>query len=207
MARPRQTDLAVLGALSLGPLSGYALREGIRDVLGQFWSESFGQIYPTLTRLEADGQVERLAGTRRGSSRYALTTAGRDRLRGLLATPVEFTPPRNGLLLRLFFGHELGAAACAALVREHRERATEALASLAASRAETEAEPDSAYRRYALLVISAGEHSAAAALAWADHALAELAEPDGPDEPAEEPDRPRARPGEPRVPPDGPLTL
>lgn len=174
MARSQQTDLAVLGALSLGPLSGYAVREGIRDVLGQFWSESFGQIYPALSRLEAKGQVERLAGTRQGSSRYALTTAGRERLRELLASPIELAPPRNGLLLRLFFGHELGAQACTELVREQRERAAETMESLTRARAETEAEPDSAHRRYALLVISAGEHSAAAALAWADEALAEL---------------------------------
>ena len=130
MARSQQTDLAVLGALSLGPLSGYAVREGIRDVLGQFWSESFGQIYPALSRLEAKGQVERLAGTRQGSSRYALTTAGRERLHELLASPIELAPPRNGLLLRLFFGHELGAQACTELVREQRERAAETMESL-----------------------------------------------------------------------------
>ena len=35
MARERQTDLAVLGALSIAPMTGYAVREGIRDVLGQ----------------------------------------------------------------------------------------------------------------------------------------------------------------------------
>lgn len=174
MARSQQTDLAVLGALSLGPMSGYALREGIRDVLGQFWSESYGQIYPALARLVADGHVERLAGARAGSSRYTLTPDGRDRLRALLALPVAPVPPRNGLLLRLFFGHELGAAACAALVQEHRERAAASLAALARARAETEAEPDSEHRRYALLVISAGEHAARAALAWADEASTEL---------------------------------
>lgn len=175
MARSRQTDLAVLGALSIGPMSGYALREGIRDVLGQFWSESYGQIYPTLTRLEAEGHVERLAGARRGASRYGLTPAGRDRLRTLLATPVEAAPPRNGLLLRLFFGHELGAPACADLVREQREHAAGALDSLARARAQAEAEPESEHRRYALLVIAAGEHSARASLAWAEEALAMLA--------------------------------
>ena len=184
MARSRQTDLAVLGALSVAPMSGYAVREAIRDVLGQFWSESFGQIYPALTRLEAEGHVERLAGERKGSFRYALTAAGRERLHALLATPVETAPPRNGLLLRLFFGHELGAQASAALVREHRDRALAALDSLALARAEVEAEAESeadsgaesgaGHRRYALLVISAGEHSARAALAWAEQALAEL---------------------------------
>jgi DNA-binding PadR family transcriptional regulator len=48
MPRSSQTETAVLGALSVMPMTGYALREAIRDVLGHFWSESFGQIYPTL---------------------------------------------------------------------------------------------------------------------------------------------------------------
>lgn len=177
MARVRQTDLAVLGALSIEPMSGYAVREAIRDVLGQFWSESFGQIYPALAELEAGGYVARLPGDGRGS-RYALTEAGRERLRELLLTPAEPAPPRNGLLLRLFFGHELGLEGSVALVREQRDRALASLAALGAARADVEAEPEvgpgSEHRRYALLVISAGEHSARAALSWAEEALVEL---------------------------------
>jgi DNA-binding PadR family transcriptional regulator len=171
MARVRQTDLAVLGALSVGPMSGYAVREAITDVLGQFWSESFGQIYPALARLEADGHVERVAGGRPGSSEFALTAAGRHRLAELLRTPAVPAPPRNGTLLRLFFGHVLGPAECAALVREHRDRAVAGLDRLAEQRAQVEAEPDDPHRPYALLTLAAGEHSARAAIAWADEAL------------------------------------
>ena len=64
MARSSQTHMAVLGALSTEPMTGYALREAIRDVLGHFWSESFGQIYPTLQALEDAGHVERRGGAR-----------------------------------------------------------------------------------------------------------------------------------------------
>lgn len=178
MARERQTDLAVLGALSIAPMTGYALRVGIRDVLGQFWSESFGQIYPTLARLEDEGHVVRRAHGR--ASVFALTTAGRVRLRELLARPAAPAPPRNGLLLRLFFGHELGPAACRALIEQHRADAVGTLAGLAAARADVEAEPPSDHRAYALLTVSAGEHGARAALAWAEESLALL---DGLDEP------------------------
>ena len=182
MARERQTDLAVLGALSIAPMTGYALREGIRDVLGQFWSESFGQIYPTLARLEGEGHVARRASGR--ASVYALTPAGRVRLRELLAGPATPTPPRNGLLLRLFFGHELGPEACRALVEQHRVDALASLAGLEAARAEVEAEPPSDHRAYALLTVSAGEHGARAAVAWADEALALLDELAAPPSPA-----------------------
>ncbi|WP_411722563.1 PadR family transcriptional regulator [Mycetocola sp.] len=48
MARSDQSQTAILGALSIMPMTGYTLREEIRDTLGHFWSESFGQIYSTL---------------------------------------------------------------------------------------------------------------------------------------------------------------
>lgn len=49
-------------------MTGYAVREAIRDVLGHFWSESFGQIYPTLAQQQDDGLVERSSGDRAGSA-------------------------------------------------------------------------------------------------------------------------------------------
>ena len=51
MSRQSQTEVAVLGALSVEPMSGYAARRAITETLGHFWSESFGQIYPTLASL------------------------------------------------------------------------------------------------------------------------------------------------------------
>jgi len=174
MARGSRTDLAVLGALSIAPMTGYAVRAGIQDVLGHFWSESYGQIYPTLARLEADGCVERRAGERPRSSVYALTDSGGVRLRELLAAPDEPTPPRNGLLLRLFFGHVLGAEEVARLVSVQRDRAVAQLAELAVARAEID--PSEEHGPFALLTVSAGEHSARAAIAWADEALAVLVE-------------------------------
>jgi DNA-binding PadR family transcriptional regulator len=36
-------------------MTGYAEREEIRQVLGHFWSESYGQIYPTLAEFRRNG--------------------------------------------------------------------------------------------------------------------------------------------------------
>ena len=172
MARKSQTELAVLGALSIQPMTGYALREAIVEVLGHFWSESFGQIYPTLARLEEQGDVEH---NTQGDSLFAITPSGLARLRELLSEPIQHTPPRNGLMLRLFFGRQLGPQACRELVTETRERAIESLAHYEAIRRDTLADEDPAGDRpYWLLTISAGEHSARAAIAWADQALTDL---------------------------------
>ena len=175
MARANQTGTAVLGALSVEPMTGYALREAIRDVLGHFWSESFGQIYPTLDELERQGHVDRQGSKRTGASIFSLTRSGRRRLRELLAQPIQLVPPRNGLMLRLFFGRHLGAEACRSLVLQAREEAKGQLVRFEALRRELDAEQGYARdRAYWLLTISAGEHGARATIGWADETLAAL---------------------------------
>jgi DNA-binding PadR family transcriptional regulator len=181
MARARQTETAVLGGLSVEPMTGYALREAIREVLGHFWSESFGQIYPTLAELERTGHVQRLGSKRTGASTFAITPSGKARLQELLAQPVQRVPPRNGLLLRLFFGRQLGPQACRSLVLDARAEAERRLAQYEAIRRELLEEKEHAEDRpYWLLTVSAGEHSARAAIDWADEALAALDELDRP---------------------------
>jgi DNA-binding PadR family transcriptional regulator len=179
VARMRQTETAVLGGLSVQPMTGYALREAIREVLGHFWSESFGQIYPTLAELERDGHVKRLGSGRTDASRFAITPSGTARLKELLAQPVQPVPPRNGLLLRLFFGRQLGPATCRSLVQQAKAEAERALARYRTLRQELHEEQEHAEDRpYWLLTVAAGEHSARAAIDWADEALGALDELD-----------------------------
>ncbi|MEO5831840.1 MAG: PadR family transcriptional regulator [Nakamurella sp.] len=169
MARTAQTELAILGALSVEPMTGYGLRAAITDTLGHFWHESFGQIYPTLTALEAAGLVRREG--KAGSGPLHLTPAGEARLRALLAEP--FSPPRarDPLLLRLFFGRHVAPE----LTRERLIHALDAAVSrseqFARVRTEIEQDRDSADAIYWLLTVSAGEHAARARIAWASEAL------------------------------------
>jgi DNA-binding PadR family transcriptional regulator len=175
MARASHTDMAVLGALSIEPMTGYALRETIRDVLGHFWSESFGQIYPALAELERHGFVRRSGSTKAGSSTFAITPAGTRRLRELLARPIQQVPPRNGLLLRLFFGRTLGVEACRALVTAAEAQARQRLLQYDELAADIAREPQHADDApFWHLTISAGRHSAHAAIAWARECLAAL---------------------------------
>lgn len=170
-----QTHTAVLGALSIAPMTGYALREQIRDTLGHFWSESFGQIYPALAELEQQGLVERReTGTRR-SAIFAPTADGITRLRELLAEPPRPSSPRNGVMLRLFFGRQLGVDACRDLITQTRDRAEAQLVEFELARRELATDDDlRADAPFILLTVSAGEHGARAAIAWANDALASL---------------------------------
>ncbi|MFD0480521.1 PadR family transcriptional regulator [Nonomuraea thailandensis] len=172
--------MAVLGALNMEPMTAYALREVIKDVLGHFWSESFGQIYPCLHSLEQQGHVERREGPRAGSSVFAINASGMARLHELLSEPVTTTPPRNGLLLRLFFGRALGPAKCRELLLQAKADAEGSLAQyddLARSVAVEDAgSPDLPYMQ---TTISAGKHSARAVIAWVDEALTLLDQTNG----------------------------
>lgn len=92
-----------------GPRSGYDLKGDFEEQIGHFWSESLGQIYPTLHRLRDEGKVTtRKPGRdgRAGRIMYAITAAGRAEFRAWMEEPAQSGTVRNELLLKLFFGHE-----------------------------------------------------------------------------------------------------
>ncbi len=173
--RPSQTEMAVLGALSVEPMTAYAMREAIRDVLGHFWSESFGQIYPTLAAAEAAGHVQRSPGARPRSFVFTLTRSGKNHLRQLLCEPITVVPPRNGLLLRLFFGRTLGVEGCQVLLRAAHADARARLAEYdLLARKVSEEDSNSPDLPFQLLTISAARHAAKSAIAWAQESLSAL---------------------------------
>jgi DNA-binding PadR family transcriptional regulator len=63
MPRENKTKFAVLGLLAYAPLSGYDIRRIYAQSLGNFWSESYGAIYPILKRLEEEGLATREVAT------------------------------------------------------------------------------------------------------------------------------------------------
>lgn len=169
MTRTAQTELAILGALSVEPMTGYGLRAAIMDTLGHFWHESFGQIYPTLTALKQSGLV-RPEGTA-ASGPLHLTAAGEARLRVLLAEPYSLPPARDPLLLRLFFGRYVNPELTLERLRQALDAAVSRCEQFARVRAEIEQEQDSVGAIYSLITVSAGEHAARARIAWAREAL------------------------------------
>jgi DNA-binding PadR family transcriptional regulator len=179
------TAEALLGVLSIKPMTGYEIREFIGMSIGNFWSESFGQIYPALKRLEAEGLIaaeaeskSEAAGVKRpsGSARrkvFALTEAGRTRLAAWLATPAMPQVPRNDLLLKLFFGKNAPPATVRALVAEERARAAADVARYEAMHPKV-ASHKTGSEAYFLITLSYGVAEARAIVAWCDKTLAAL---------------------------------
>ncbi|MGH2357255.1 MAG: PadR family transcriptional regulator [Candidatus Limnocylindria bacterium] len=107
-SRRSRTRFVVLGMLTYGPASVYALRQRIAGSVGFFWQESFGQLFPTLARLEREGLVhgQDIADARRRRRDYEITAAGRHALAAWLGEAPAPQPERNELLLKVFFASE-----------------------------------------------------------------------------------------------------
>jgi PadR family transcriptional regulator AphA len=172
------TPNALLGLLSLEPMSGYDIRQMISRSIGYFWSESYGQIYPGLKRLAADGLVEKKTERRKGSPDrhvYSLTAAGREQLRSWLKLPAAREVPRDELLLKLFFGAHAPVKVSRNHVQAYLELQEERVRTYATIRKKLckEAANDPQLP-FCLIALSRGRHASEAAVRWCRETLKEL---------------------------------
>ena len=172
------TPNALLGLLSLGPMSGYDIRQLIPESIGHFWSESYGQIYPGLKRLAAAGLVAKKTQRRKGSpdrNVYSLTAEGRERLREWLKLPVAEEVPRNELLLKLFFGAHVPTEVSGEHVQDYLERHRRNLEMYGAIvkrlRGEEANDPQLPFW---LMTLNMGRHHSKAMVLWCKETLTEL---------------------------------
>jgi len=121
MARENTTRFAILGMLSLQPMSGYDIKQHAENTIAHFWNESYGQIYPVLKALAADGLARELpegqGGGRANRRVYEITPAGQEALRTWLMEDSTAPRVRSEILLKVFFGRQIGAAAMAERLR------------------------------------------------------------------------------------------
>jgi DNA-binding PadR family transcriptional regulator len=103
------TAYVILGMVSREPRSGYEIKARVDNSTRFFWAASYGQIYPELRRLAAEGLVEGSDAPRGGRRRmvYAITEHGRAALVEWLRRPPETFEMREEGLLKLFFADAL----------------------------------------------------------------------------------------------------
>jgi DNA-binding PadR family transcriptional regulator len=172
------TPNALLGLLTLKPMSGYDMRAMISESVGHFWSESYGQIYPSLKRLAAEGFVEKKTQRQKGKPDrhvYSLTAEGRERLQQWLKLPVEQEAARSELLLKLFFGAHVSPSVSrehvVAFIAEH-EKALKSYAAIAKGLRREES--DDPQLPFWLMTLNMGRHRSAASVKWGRETLKEL---------------------------------
>lgn len=129
---PRSMALehALLVALSEHSGSGYELARRFDKSIGYFWNATHQQIYRVLKRMDDDGWVvgESVPQDGKPDKRvYAISAAGRAELTRWIAEPLELTPLRNDLGVKLRGAAHGDVAALLAEVARHRDRHAERL--------------------------------------------------------------------------------
>lgn len=169
---------SLLGVLSVGPMSGYQMRQFMEQSTGNFWTESFGQIYPALKRMVAEGLVEVASQEGEGPTAkkvYRITEAGEARLRAWLGVPARPQPNRNEMLLKVFFGDRAEAGVVVGQVRAAYWRHAEELAGYERTLAQIERDhaghPGMPFWR---MTLRYGMAEARMVMLWCEQTLAEL---------------------------------
>jgi PadR family transcriptional regulator AphA len=185
-SKTTSSRFAILGLLTNCPMSGYQIRQLVKWSVGQFWSESYGQIYPALRALADAGLVIRQpepksakkgkqSTNRRPRHVYAITEKGRRALAHWVASPFHLQVPRNELLLKLFFGASVPVAETKAQIERFRQMQLKTQEVFAATEqrllAEQAGDPQLPYW---LMTLDYGKQHNRAMLAWCDAAVATL---------------------------------
>lgn len=121
MKNSSKTQYALLGALSIEPMSGYEIKKMLAESTNYFWSESNGQIYPTLAKLAKNKLVtieKQMVGAKIKKI-YTITKTGQLKLREWLMQDFEYYPPREELLLKLFYGQNVSPKVSINHIQKH----------------------------------------------------------------------------------------
>lgn len=97
---------ALLTLLAREPLSGYDIKQQMNSRIGPFWKVGSNQVYPELSKMEAEGLVK-LQGIEQNSYRparklYEITEAGKDALIQWTIEPGGLESMRDDFLLKAY---------------------------------------------------------------------------------------------------------
>lgn len=178
MARVNKTIFALLGMLSIEPMSGYDIRQTMRESTANFWSESDGQLYPALAYLTKQGMITCQSDKKnqvRNKKIYSLTSKGMDTLKHWLMQEADTNIIRSEFLLKIFFGANVAPAINLEHVRAQRYQAKTQLSQLIATKEQLSQDyKKSPHLPFWLMSVEYGIQMADARITWCDHVIDEL---------------------------------
>lgn len=174
MSRINTTRYALLGMLTIKPMSGYDIKKEMQKTIAHFWSESDGQIYPILRTLEQEELVTVTLEPKGARPRkiYTITDAGRKVLQEWLELDPQPANKRSEFILKLFFGGNVTPEINVSHIRLHQQRMLDGkkMCEAALQKVETEFKDSDNYL-YWLLTAKSGLSFVESQLAWCDEAL------------------------------------
>jgi len=175
MAKQNTAEYALLGLLSSSPASGYDLHRRSDELIGHFWSESFASIYPMLKRLMGKKWVTRVQVEQHDKPDkwiYSITDAGIVALKEWLCEPLRTAPPRNIMLMKLYFGHLSKRDTLKQHIESYKQELLSDLQHIEQKISRIRSsDSDSSERMYSLLTLSHSIHLTKANLAWCKSTL------------------------------------
>lgn len=178
MARENKSKYALLGLLSSQPMSGYDIKNAYSKYLDEFWSESYGQIYPILNKLSAEGLATKSIEHQDGKPDrhvYTITDKGLEELKAWLLKPVDPDPIRFELLLKLSFGKHMPIEESIKHLEAFRQQQLDRLSRYVENeKTYPEQEPDKGELPYCMISIWCGQYVGRAFVDWCDEAIAYL---------------------------------
>ena len=100
----------ILGILSRKERTGYDIKNILETQLSYFYDGTYGMIYPTLRKLEAEGKIKKEVVIQEGRPNknvYTITEAGREEFATYFESDVDDETVKSDLLMRLFFAPDL----------------------------------------------------------------------------------------------------
>ena len=121
---------AILGLLSIQPMSGYDLNRAFSNTVAHFWYADQSQIYRTLDKLTANKAITTKVIHQEGKPNrkvHSLTAIGRAELEDWLTSPLEQERFKEPFMARLFFAANLTYTEVVQLLTEHKLRSLKTL--------------------------------------------------------------------------------
>jgi PadR family transcriptional regulator AphA len=104
----KKTRYVILGLLNEEELSGYDIKKIIGIRMSFFWQESYGQIYPELSKMRQEGLIEPAESENSPKDRvektsYRITSEGRREFKQWMEAENEKDHIRSEFLLKMYF--------------------------------------------------------------------------------------------------------
>jgi DNA-binding PadR family transcriptional regulator len=165
----------ILGLLGIKPMSGYDIKKWVDVSFRYFWDIGYGQIYPTLKRLEAEDLVTMKNDQAEGGpvrNLYTITDEGKTELDTWLLAPEQ---KEYEILLKIYFGNALPTDIMKEKVRGFQKKREEELAEIEKTDSFLAGLPDTMTAKPFLRSVGlCGTMTYKAQIAWAEETLAIL---------------------------------
>jgi PadR family transcriptional regulator AphA len=154
-------EVALLGLLSIRPMTGYEIRRSYARGLAPWWETPRTQIYPKLRELRRRGLVRDELVVQDGKPNkrvYTIEPAGSAALVSWLRRDIGWPVMKHQMMMRLFFGNLLPVPAFRRLLADYSERMTTMVDSLRTAHTRFSAALTGPYRTSVFFELLSLEH-------------------------------------------------